>query len=525
MICGVEEEISVSERAQDRCIPRRRLRQPLHSGNCYQSSESRSMAIITEEEDQPQSAQQSQSPTKSPKADEPISPPTSKSPPANPFTFWFYFTLVVSLATFFFISLSSLSPHHDPKSWFLSLPDSLRQHYTNGRVVKVQTSPNQAPVEVFTVEHGPPASENLVLVHGLGLSSYSFREVVKGLGSKGVHVVAIDLPGNGFSDKSVEEVVEGGNGVFGRLLDVYDEIQEKGLFWAFDKVIETGQIPYEEIGNWVSKRKVVRPLELGPEEIGKVLGQIVETMGLAPVHMVLHDSALGFGANWILENPGLVRSVTLIDTNSKGSGALPLWVLRMPVIREVVLGVSFLYAKLINLCCSRGIGVSDAEAHRVLLRGRDGRRALVGMGMKMNYSFDIADWGRSDGLKDMPMQVLWSDGWSKEWSEEGRRVAGALPQADLVTHSGGRWPQEDAADELAESIVRFVSSLPKTVRKVEEEIIPEHIQKMLDEAKSSGHHQHEHHHHHDHGGHDHHDGHAHVHGAGYMDAYGLGHGW
>lgn len=67
-----------------------------------------------------------------------------------------------------------------------------------------------------------------------------------------------------------------------------------------------------------------------------------------------------------------------------------------------------------------------------------------------------------------------------------------------------------------------MTSLPKSVRKVEEEPIPDHIQKMLDEAKSGDHH---HQHHHVHGSHDHHVGHDHVHAAGYMDAYGLGHGW
>lgn len=67
-----------------------------------------------------------------------------------------------------------------------------------------------------------------------------------------------------------------------------------------------------------------------------------------------------------------------------------------------------------------------------------------------------------------------------------------------------------------------MSSLPKSVRQVEEEPIPEHIQKMFDEAKDNDHH---HHHHHGHSGHDHHDGHDHVHAPGYMDAYGLGHGW
>lgn len=66
-------------------------------------------------------------------------------------------------------------------------------------------------------------------------------------------------------------------------------------------------------------------------------------------------------------------------------------------------------------------------------------------------------------------------------------------------------------------------SLPKTVRKVEQESsIPDHIQKMFDEAKSDGHDDHFHHHGHSHG-HDH-LGEDHIHEAGYMDAYGLGHG-
>ena len=83
----------------------------------------------------------------------------------------------------------------------------------------------------------------------------------------------------------------------------------------------------------------------------------------------------------------------------------------------------------------------DVEAHRVLLKGRDGRRAVVGMGKKLNCSFDLVEWGSSDGVKGLPMQVVWSSGWSNEWSEEGRVVANSLPQASFITHSGGRWPQ------------------------------------------------------------------------------------
>ncbi|XP_008246460.1 PREDICTED: protein AUXIN RESPONSE 4 [Prunus mume] len=484
------------------------------------------MVIITEEEEDQQRQEPKRSleikptqPSKSKPTSSPTETPVAPQNGQNPFAFWFYFTLTVSLVTFFFISLSSLSPQ-DPKSWFLSLPASLRQHYSKGRTIKVQTHSNQNPVEVFSTEQGPITAENVVIVHGLGLSSYSFRKVTESLGSKGVRAVAFDLPGNGFSDKSVVEVGEGPTGILGRFWYVYSEIQEKGLFWAFDEIIETGQIPYEEIESRMPKQKFVKPIEMGPDEIGKVLGQVIETIGLAPVHLVLHDSALGMLANWVLENSEAVRSVTLIDTSSRSTGALPLWVLGVPVVREVVLRFSYAYTWLIKLCCSRGIDVLEVDAHRLLLKGRDGTKAIVGMGKKLNHSFDIAEWGGSDGLIGVPMQVLWSSSWSKEWSEEGNRVASALPQATFVTHSGGRWPQEDAADEVAENIAYFVSSLPASVRKVEEEPIPEHIQKMFDEAKSGEHHGHD-------DGHDHHHGHGHVHGTGYPDAYGLGHshGW
>ncbi|KAK4769559.1 hypothetical protein SAY86_027709 [Trapa natans] len=74
------------------------------------------------------------------------------------------------------------------------------------------------------MERGPAGGEVVLLIHGLGLSSYSFRSVIEYLGSKGVCAVAIDLPGSGFSDRTivVEEDVE---------------------------IVETGQMPYQELDN------------------------------------------------------------------------------------------------------------------------------------------------------------------------------------------------------------------------------------------------------------------------------------
>lgn len=280
----------------------------------------------------------------------------------------------------------------------------------------------------------------MLLIHGLGVSSYSFRSVIESLGTKGVRAVAIDLPGSGFSDKSfvVEEDVE--IGVLGRFWDVYDDIREKGVFWAFDRIIETGHMPYQELDKpRLSHRQTVKVLELGSEEISRVLDQVIQTMGLAPVHLVLHDTALSLSANWVLNNLGLVRSMTLIDTATKP--ALPFQIFSVPVVRDAVLGVSYFYNKLIDSFCVKGMSSLDGEAHRVLLKSSDGARAVVGMGRKLNGSFDVAEWGGSGKLSSVPIQVLWSSSYSDEWSKEGNRISNAISHAKFVVHSGSRWPQ------------------------------------------------------------------------------------
>ncbi|KAI3445332.1 hypothetical protein Pfo_001997 [Paulownia fortunei] len=482
------------------------------------------MAIITEEPDSPKPLlrKPNSKPTSLPSQPAATSTPTkSATTTANPFRFWFYFTLVVSLITLFCVLLSSLSPQ-DPKTWFLSLPPILRHHYSNGRTIKVQTAPNHPQVEVFSIQQGPTNSDSRVLiVHGIGCSSFAFHDVVKFLGRRNVHAVAIDLPGSGFSDKSIVAVEEnvGGTGFLGRVWDVYEEIKVKGLFWGFDQLVEQGYVNFEENKVPVLKKESINAIELGSEEMGRVLGQVVDSMGLAPVDLVLHDSALGLSANWISENRGLIRSVVVLDGAPSGT-AFPLWALEMPVVREVVLGFRLVFERVLAMCCLRSVGGPEAEAHRILLKGRDGGSAVVGMGKKLNFSFDLSEWSSLDGVKGLPIQVIWSGGWSDKWTTEGRLIADALLQATLVTHSGGRWTQEHNAEEVAQSIYEFVSSLPKSTRQVVEETIPEHFQEMFSETESGDHHLH----HHGHGGSDHHDGHGHGH-AGYMDAYGLGHGW
>ncbi|XP_020104848.1 protein AUXIN RESPONSE 4 [Ananas comosus] len=465
--------------------------------------------------------------------DAPPHPNPSKPSPSssNALAFWAYFTLSVSLLTLLLSSLLPLllSPP-DHRAWFLSLPDDLRLHYSQGKLIKAYPNPSSPPIQVFAVEHGPreERAEAVLLVHGLGSSSYSFRRVLSSLGSLGLRSVAIDLPGSGFSD-NVELVGSGARGgLFGRFWDVYSEIREKGFFWAFDQLIETGEIPYEEIGRRSSPSHGGEGFSgYGSAEIGRVIEQVVDSMALAPVHLVLHDSALGPGTNWAAMNPSALRSVTFIDTLAENV-AFPSWILGVPVFGELLLRSRMLFAGLLRLCCARSMDESAAEVHRLLLMGKDKKRAVVATGKALNYSFDLREWKDLEAVKDMPLQMLWSNNWSDRWIDEAQRVSSSIPFAKFAYHSGGRWPQEDAADEISQNIVDFVNSLPRSIKKVKDEPLPEHIQKMLEEA-NRGHYDHHdpgHHHHHDgrhHHGHGH--GHGHEHAAGYMGMYGLGQGW
>lgn len=299
---------------------------------------------------------------------------------------------------------------------------------------------------MFTLQEGPYSSlDNVLIVHGLGCSSYSFSKISKSLGQKGVRAIAVDLPGSGFSDKSSVVVEDIGGGILGRVWEIYYDIKEKGIFWGLDQLVEKGYIDFEEMeAVRVTKREVMREIILGPDEMGRVLRQVIDSMELTNVDLVLHDSAFGLGANWVLENSGMVRSLTILDGTPKVT-ALPLWVLDLPLVREVVLGFKFVFESVIVRFCSGSVGGIDLEAHRAFLNSRNGRKSVVGMGKSLNYTLDLAEWSGSDSVKGLPMQVIWSSVWSEEWTEEGRRVAKALPQATFVKHYGGRWPQVRSA--------------------------------------------------------------------------------
>lgn len=182
------------------------------------------------------------------------------------------------------------------------------------------------------------------------------------------------------------------------------------------------------------------PFPYAPAEAAAAVARAAEALGIGPAHLVLHDSALAAGAAFASANPGMVQSVTLIDTGAAAAPAFPAAVFRVPLLQELVLMVPPLFRGLLWMCCVRGIGAEAAREHRMVMMRKT--QGVVEASRALNRSFDLGMWrSSSEEVRSLPMMVLWSRTWSERWRKEGKKVAALLPDAKFIYHSGSRWPQ------------------------------------------------------------------------------------
>ncbi|KAL5204290.1 hypothetical protein ABZP36_009161 [Zizania latifolia] len=381
-----------------------------------------------------------------PDEEPPRSPPPRPPPPpprpaslASALPFWFYLTAAVSV-------VALLLPHLLPSSTSPPLPPLLRLHISEGSVLKLHPGP-----DLFVVTSRPAAAAShrpILFLPGLAAGSFSFRRVLHSLSSRGILAAAVDLPGQGLSPAPAAPP----------RTNPFREIQNRGIFHAFEHLVQTGEVPFQEPAPEPSHTLY------NAAEAAASIARAVDALGIAPVHLVLHDSALVAGAAFVSANPAVVQSVTLID----GTAILPAFpaaVLGVPVLGRMVVGVPALFKGLLRMCCARGMGSEEAEAHRVAMREEGKREAVFESWKALNQSFDLKEWrGSSEAVRNVPMMVLWSGSWSDRWIDEGKKVVTALPDAKFAYHSGGRWPQEDACDEISKLIAEFVTSLPTSVQ-------------------------------------------------------------
>ncbi|KAI3812208.1 hypothetical protein L1987_16915 [Smallanthus sonchifolius] len=58
----------------------------------------------------------------------------------------------------------------------------------------------------------------------------------------------------------------------------------------------------------MAKKKVAKALQKEVRDLQRVLGQVINIVGLASADLVHHDLAFNLGANWVSKNIGFIRN-------------------------------------------------------------------------------------------------------------------------------------------------------------------------------------------------------------------------
>ncbi|KAJ6846888.1 protein AUXIN RESPONSE 4 isoform X2 [Iris pallida] len=170
-------------------------------------------------------------------------------------------------------------------------------------------------------------------------------------------------------------------------------MRENGVFQAFDRLVETGEIPSRADAG-------------GFEDSGFFVGKALDEMSIRrPVHLVLHDSSLAVSPNWVSANARRVQSVTLVDTPCCRASGVPFPVPPGAGFRKPASEVGVYVCRV-----AEDVLLAETAQRRIgFLSGTTtGRGWSWRTGKGLNRSFDLGEWASSEDVKGIPMQVLWS---------------------------------------------------------------------------------------------------------------------
>ena len=234
-------------------------------------------------------------------------------------------------------------------------PSLVEEHEAAGKRIVVDGH------HIFVREEGE--GQPVLLLHGVPSSSFLFRKMLPELAGHGLRAVSFDFPGVGLSDKP------------------------KGIDYD-----------WHALARWV--------------------GRVVDALELQPVHLVLHDIAGPIGAEWAIQNPVKVRSITVTNTLmdvAHFTPPFPMWTFRVPLMRHLAFSTMNVPTM---LKLFRYSGVKNPEAvdedviasYLYLLKNNGGHHSFL----EIMQGFDLSEKHRDylrDGLLaiDKPMQLVWGE--------------------------------------------------------------------------------------------------------------------
>lgn len=260
-------------------------------------------------------------------------------------------------------------------------------------------------VEVTGREDAPP----LVLIHGFGGSLYSWREVAPALADAGHRVIALDLPGFGYSGRPPDSAA------------------------------------------------------YTPEGQAATVAQVLESFGVGadrPAHLVGHSFGGGVALELAEARPELVRSLVLVDSTLPTFSRAPNagWPLYRPfaylLARTVGLRRFFVRAALEKAYHDDALvtpALVDAYRSRLVLRGPASAyrgitsaipRERLGVDLRKVEPRTLVVWGEEDAL--IPVRA-------------GRQAAERIPGAELaVLPECGHLPMEECPEGFLGAVTRFL---------------------------------------------------------------------
>ena len=286
-----------------------------------------------------------------------------------------------------------------------ALPASAQEHEAAGRYVAVRGQ------RVFVREAG--AGAPVLLVHGVPASSFLYRKVIPRLAARGLRPVAFDFPGLGLSDKP--------HGA------------------AYD---------WHALAGWMDA--------------------IVDELGIAPVHLVVHDIGGPIGFEWATRHPEKLRSLTILNTLLDVAvfrRPFPMWLYVVPAFRHVAVRAQS--ARLLAPVMRR-IGLKHAEAmtldeiasYPALLRHNDGLRPFLDVMAGFVLTAEHGDFLR-EGLKahPAPIQLVWREHEVAIPRHQLEHIRTHLPLRHSHFVDARHFLQQDAAGPLAGHVADFCAEV------------------------------------------------------------------
>lgn len=250
---------------------------------------------------------------------------------------------------------------------------------------------------------------NILLVHGFGASTFSWRYTAPVLQEKGYRVVALDLPGFGFTERKIgfNHSSEARASVIWQLLEMIDE----GSGWHL-------------VGHSMGGATVTAMALQKPDQ--------VESMVLAAGAL---STAGRSRINWLFRYPPLGRWLRVLSTR--------------------VLFTENNVERMLASAYGRSLTADEVEGYFQPIAIKDSDLILI----ELIKSSENPLMDRVADLK-MPVLLIWGENDSWVTLKQGQNLLARIPYAELIVLPGeGHCPMETAPDLFNAELLNFLDGL------------------------------------------------------------------